>query len=158
LLGVDALAVLDEAHLVPPFENLLEAVDRNTDSFGQRSDLCNIIPRSKVLSLSATGGARHGNIFRLCEPDLHDEVVKSRLEAKKAIGLIELGDRKLEEALAEEAWRLTNEGASFLRCLIYCDSRETAEKTKAEIEQKAKSDKKRGISRIELETELFVGA
>src|SRR5262249_50248892 len=104
LLGVDALAVLDEAHLVPPFENLLEAVDRNTDSFGQHSDLCNIIPRSKVLSLSATGRARHSNIFRLSEPDLQYEVVKSRLEAKKAIGLIELGNRKLEEALAEEAW------------------------------------------------------
>jgi len=38
LLGADALVVLDEAHLVPPFEKLLEAIETGGDKFGAHAD------------------------------------------------------------------------------------------------------------------------
>ena len=36
LLGADTLVVLDEAHLVPPFEKLLEAITNGAEAFGPR--------------------------------------------------------------------------------------------------------------------------
>jgi CRISPR-associated endonuclease/helicase Cas3 len=43
LMGADALVVLDEAHLVPPFEKLLEAIEAGADVLGPRTQEC---PRS----------------------------------------------------------------------------------------------------------------
>ena len=157
--GSDALIVLDEAHLVPPFEKLLETIESGSDAFGPRAEGDQkITPRFKLLSMSATGRARHGKAFRLRDADLDDGIVKKRLNAKKAVTLIKVGHWKLEEALAEHAWLLADKGASNIRCLVYCDSRETAERTKAEIEKRAKSDEKEGSGGFQAEVELFVGA
>ena len=45
-----------------------------------------------------------------------------------------------------------------VRILVYCDSRETAEKTKKAIEELANGNKKKGVPIIDIDTELFVGA
>ena len=59
LLGADALVVLDEAHLVPPFEALLQSIVGGTLEFGSRLDSDReIVPPFRLLSLSATGRAR----------------------------------------------------------------------------------------------------
>ena len=111
-----------------------------------------VVPRFKLLSLSATGRARKGKIFRLDEADLKDAIVEKRLVAKKRLKLVEASGKKLEGALAERAWALSGEGTKAVRCLVYCNSRETAEKTEAAIEKLATAEK------ITVETELFVGA
>jgi CRISPR-associated endonuclease/helicase Cas3 len=159
LLGADALFVLDEAHLVPPFEKLLEAIEIGGNNFGPRAEEDRkIIPLFKLLSLSATGRTRPGEIFRLSDADLDDEIVKKRLEAKKTIEFVAASKQNLEDVLADQAWRLADGGSANIRCLIYCDSRETAENTKKKIEALAKGDKSKGIAKVEVRTELFVGA
>ena len=149
LLGADTLVVLDESHLVPPFERLLEAIATGVDAFGPSDDgQRKIVPPFRLLSLSATGRTRDGEIFRLEEEDVADDVVERRLKAKKRLVPVELNDKKLDESLAEHAWALSGEGTKPVRILVYCSSRETAEKTKTAIRKLAKNDS----------LELFVGA
>jgi len=159
LLGADTLVVLDEAHLVPPFEKLLEAIEGGADAFGaKKADDSALIPRFRLMSLSATGRERKGEAFRLDSEDLSDPVVVQRLNAKKAIEVVACADRKLEDALADEGWRLSSKGERSIRCLIYCDSREVGEKTKDALDKRARGDKKSGIPKVDIDTELFVGA
>ncbi len=42
-----------------------------------------MVPRFKLLSLSATGRARKGRVFRLDEADFKDAIIEKRLVAKK---------------------------------------------------------------------------
>ena len=169
LLGADALVVLDEAHLVPPFEALLRSIVIRTSEFGPRLDGDReIIPPFRLLSLSATGRARtpasdggaEEVTFRLEERDLSDPVVERRLAAKKAISFVKIDDEKdeLVEALAQSAWKLSGEGSRPARCLLYCDRREIAERTKKAIETLAEGNRKSGIPKVRVDTELFVGA
>lgn len=161
MIGADTLVVLDESHLVPPFERLLEVIDAGTVMLGPRAEPDRqIVPPFKLLSLSATGRARKGAVFRLDEKkgDIDDDVVKDRLGAKKHLTIEPANGKALEEMLAEQAWALCGRGKEAVRVLVYCDRREVAEKTKKEIEGRAKGDKKNGVPSIDIETELFVGA
>jgi len=156
LLGADVLIVLDEAHLVPPFEKLIEAIETGADELGPRTNEGrSIIPPFKLLSLSATGRERQGDVFRLCNEDLLDQIVKKRLEAKKHLTVKSLSSENLHQTMAEHAWGLSGKGMNPLRVLVYCNSRETAEKTKRAIEELAKGS--RGES-TPIDAELFVGA
>lgn len=153
LLGVDTLVVLDEAHLVPPFEHLLRAISSDSSLHPNK-----MVPPFHVLALSATGRMQGDHVVRLTEEDQQHHVVAKRLNAKKSLQ-IELLDEetKLEDALAQHAWRLTDEGKNAVRILVYADSREVAQKTKAVVEKLAKGDKKAGKAAVEIDTELFVG-
>jgi CRISPR-associated endonuclease/helicase Cas3 len=156
-LGADALVVLDEAHLVPPFEKLLGAIEEGEQIFGPAaSEDRAIVPGFRLLSLSATGRERKGDVFRLCDADIPD--VEHRLKAPKTVTIVKAGDDALEEVLADQAWSAAQSGASNVRCLIYCDSRGVAEKTEKAIKKRAGSDKKRGAAAVAAATELFVGA
>jgi CRISPR-associated endonuclease/helicase Cas3 len=159
LLGADTLVVLDEAHLVPPFEKLLEAIEAGGLEFGPRAEEDrSVVPQFKLLSLSATGRAREGHTFQLSDDDLGDKIIKKRLEAKKTVERVYVGDQKLEDKLAEQAWLLAAEGGGNIRCLVYCDSRETADATRKAIRKLSDGDKKIGLAKVDVETELFVGA
>ncbi len=169
LLGADTLVVLDEAHLVPPFEKLLEAIEQGSDQFAARAETDRkLIPPFKLLSLSATGRERAGTMFRLegsfDEPvgqrrDLDDPVVEQRLTAKKSVTLVAAQSEKLEETLAAHAWALAEEGKRPIRCIVFCTGRDMAEKTKGEIETLAKGDRKEGRPAVDIHApELFVGA
>ena len=152
LLGADTLLVLDESHLVPPFERLLERIARDRDednAFGpkQKTDE-DLIPPFHLLPLSATGRNQGGNVFRLTREDREDPKVKQRLEARKRLEFKSTGKSKLEERLAEEAWALSDNGKKSVRILIYCNSRDVAEKTKQAIEKRIASEN----------VQLFVGA
>ena len=157
LLGADTLLVLDESHLVPPFERLLERIARDRDKDNalgpQQAKDRDLIPRFRLLPLSATGRDRGGDVFRLTEQDRKDPVVKARLDAKKRLVFKPLDDKRLEDRLAEAAWALSDEGKMPVRILIYCNSRDVAEKTKEAIEKRMKS------AQIPPENvQLFVGA
>lgn len=163
LLGADTLVVLDESHLVPPFEKLLDALESKVKTFGPRAELHQrIVPPFKLLSLSATGHERGAKVFRLDEEkgDLDDEVVKQRLEAKKRLALVPTANNKnLAEILAEQAWVLCDRGRQAARILIYCDSRKDVEQVKKKIEKASKGDKQNSISPSDIhEPALFVGA
>lgn len=159
LLGADTLVVLDEAHLVPPFEKLLETVADDGALFGPREEvLREIVPPFKLLSLSATGRAHSGSSFGLQPEDFRHRVVQRRLGAKKQLTVRRIeGETKLSDALAEQAWQLAENGARTVRCIVFCDRREVAATTKAAIEKRAKGNKKQGIPTVEVDTELFVG-
>ena len=164
LLGTDALVVLDESHLVPPFERLLERIARDRDEDNdlgpQEEKDRDLIPCFRLLPLSATGRDWGDDVFRLTEKDREDPVVKQRLGAKKRLVFKPVGDKKLEERLAEEAWTLSGEGNAPVRVLVYCNSRDVAEKTKKAIEKLKEYNKNEMESaRIPPENvQLFVGA
>ena len=175
LLGADTLLVLDESHLVPPFERLLERIARDRDEDNalgpQQAKDRDLIPRFRLLPLSATGRDRGGDVFRLTEKDREDPVVKQRLGAKKRLVFKKLEEKPAEEGednsnqkrgnnkadlakkLAEAAWVLSDQGEKSVRVLIYCNSRDVAEKAKEAIGEWVKS------AQIPPENvQLFVGA
>ncbi len=153
LLGADALVVLDEAHLVPPFEKLLEAIANGAESFGPHKQKDReIVPPFKLLSLSATGredGAGGREVFRLSNEHRQDGAIRKRLEARKRLTIQVFDDTpKLVPQLAERAWSL---GKGPARVLVYCDRREDAVKVKDKIDKKCKKEKLEPVS------ELLVG-
>jgi CRISPR-associated endonuclease/helicase Cas3 len=134
LLGTDALIVIDEAHLVPPFERLIETIATDEEMFrpddeGRRCSL----PRLALLSLSATGRTSSSVLFGLTEADLKHPVVKERLAAPKRVTTVLLGERQLSQVLAERAWALSGDGERPIRGIIYCNRRKDAEQTHAAL-------------------------
>lgn len=159
LLGADALIALDEAHLVPPFEKLLETIAECATAFGASDPTLQLlVPRFKLISLSATGRAHSGTSFGLQDADLKHPIVRRRLDAPKRLTITLLSDdSKLADALADEAWKLADNGTAALRIIVFCDKRKDAESAKASIVKLAKGDPKKGIVAVDIDTQLFVG-
>ncbi|MGH9204865.1 MAG: DEAD/DEAH box helicase family protein, partial [Vicinamibacterales bacterium] len=182
LLGADTLVVLDEAHLVPAFEDFLRQVERGADSFGAKNpSLRKLVPAFKLLSLSATGRQTDSTPLTLTDADRHNPIVSKRLTAKKTLTIVELATMveatdanesgasgtareeddankkskgpKLAGAVAKQAWELTQQGAANVRCLVFCNARKDATAVAAELRNLAKS-----ASATEPTVELFVGA
>lgn len=151
LLGTDTLFVLDEAHLCPPFEALLHSVAGNSGLHPPQDEDRNIIPRFRLLPLSATGRTTNDKAFGLEAEDFEDEPVKTRLKAEKQIKIEEIlePDVELAELLVDRAWNLR--GANN-RVLVYCDRRKDAEKVEKTIRDLAKREK------LIVDTNLLVGA
>jgi CRISPR-associated endonuclease/helicase Cas3 len=155
LLGADTLVVLDEAHLVPPFQRLLQRIADGDDTFGPKHPAeRQVVPRFRLLPLSATGLSSEQNPFCLAPEDRRDPMVSKRLDAAKKLTIDYLQTGQLAERLASEAWELTESGTAPLRCIVYCDRREDAEKAKKRLDELAQS--KQGPAKAH--TELFVGA
>lgn len=167
LLGADTLIVLDEAHLVPPFERLIEQVACSVDAHGRPLGAVDPalrarVPPLRVMSLSATGRMRDaGEVFRLDDADEKHLVVRGRLSAGKRLILHELDGKQLEDSLVERAWALAmerEEGGTAtprlkpVRVIVYCDSRDVAEKVGTKLKEKAKR------TAAAARTELFVGS
>jgi len=178
LLGADTLVVLDEAHLVPAFEDLLRQVERGADSCGPKEpSLRALVPPFKLLSLSATGRQNDATTLTLSEDDRRNPIVKKRLTAKKALSIVELSNvaeapatlvdgksaddaeapnknkgPKIADVLANQAWQLTAQGSDKVRCLVFCNARKDATAVAAALRGLAKS-----ASANEPTIELFVG-
>lgn len=160
LLGIDTLLVLDEAHLVPPFEMLVDDIVRGSDEFGpsEATDR-ELLPPLHLMSLSATGRTQQHEPFGLTQDDLlPGTVTRKRLDATKRLALRDLGeDEKLEDALARHAWKATGEGREALRCIVFSNSRRIAEASKRAIEKIVRDAAKKKGSPNQIHTELFVG-
>ncbi|CAN5905286.1 type I-U CRISPR-associated helicase/endonuclease Cas3 [soil metagenome] len=131
LLGADTLLVLDEAHLSQPFERLLDQLALGTDANGRTLVDDGVVPRFRALSLSATGRVRDAErVVRLSETDLTPGgVVEKRLRATKSLSLRgEIADKELPDALAAEAWAISEQGTAQTRILVFCTSRDHAQK------------------------------
>jgi CRISPR-associated endonuclease/helicase Cas3 len=166
LLGADTLVVLDEAHLVPPFEALLRAIARDYgNQLGSRSaEDREIVPRLRLMSLSATGrgeddkdGCKENGekpagetVFRLDTDDMRHPVVDQRLKATKKLTIHDAFEAKtsLVDELAERACALATLSKP-VRVLVYCHGRGDAEKIKAAIDKRMKKS--------EAPSELLVG-
>ncbi|MCC6996725.1 MAG: type I-U CRISPR-associated helicase/endonuclease Cas3 [Deltaproteobacteria bacterium] len=154
LLGADALIVLDEAHLVPAFEAMVRAATQDQSLMADRS-VREVVPPSRVMSLSATGrGAGVG--FQLDEADRRHEVLVRRLDAKKRVRIsAAVESSALAAALASKAWEVSAHGMQASRVIVFVDSRKTAQEVQEAIGKLA--DGEGESSRVEVETELFVG-
>ncbi len=160
-LGADTLIVLDEAHLIPPFERLLESIENSADSLAARDGKDRtLVPALHLLSLSATGRERQGEVFRLAEEDLgeHTSLTRHRLNAVKSLTIINGEVKNLPKYLAEAAWDLTESGMCPLRCLVYCNSRDQAKETRDELTKLGRRRAKGANNLPEMKTELFIGA
>lgn len=158
-LGADTLFVLDEAHLVPPFERLLQRVTAERTELRGAAESEELVPRSVLLSLSATGRHGDGDALTISDKDLQHEVAVQRLRATKRLQLIapENEDADLVERLADKAWELSSNGETVQRILVFCNSRATALKVNQEVEKLA-GDKNKDISKQRVARQLFVGA
>jgi CRISPR-associated endonuclease/helicase Cas3 len=158
LLGVDTLLVLDEAHLTPPFEHLLRAIATDAVFRPRDPQRDSLVPRFKLLSLTATGRAQVDDPLGLTENDFKHVTLSKRLNAQKALCVQPLDkDTRLEDALANHAWTLAGDGKDPVRVIVYSDSREVAQKAREAIGKLAKGDKKAARPAVKIDTELFVG-
>ncbi|MBA3810321.1 MAG: type I-U CRISPR-associated helicase/endonuclease Cas3 [Caulobacteraceae bacterium] len=154
LIGVDSLIVLDEAHLVPPFEALVRQV--STLGRGDANRAPHPLARSiHLMSLSATGRETPGaSVFRLIEDDLDDPPVRARLESPKRLRVLpEASPNDIVRKLADEAWTF---GEGGRRVVVFCNSRKTAQAVEADIANRISKDKARFGKDAHL-TALLVG-
>ncbi len=150
LMGCDTLVMLDEAHLVPPFEALLKTIESGATEFGPRAEQDRkIVPPFKLLSLSATSrsDAANGDIFGLSRDDRDHSVVKQRLSARKRLTVHDLGARQLADELADRAFEL-GAGEEPARVLVYCDRRDDAVKVKENIDRRLRKERPDGFSEM----------
>jgi CRISPR-associated endonuclease/helicase Cas3 len=130
-LGVDAFIVLDEAHLVPPFEALVRQVKELTKEDQNRAPFR--IPELHRMNLSATGRDTGGAAFTLQQEDEEDEPVRKRLSAPKWLRLDPLpADANLAETLVARAWERGMDGR---RVIVFSDSRSVAQKVRDGLER-----------------------
>jgi len=136
LLGLDTLVVLDEAHLVPPFEALLRQIAAEEGLYGATAEgPC--VRRLRLMPLSATmrGSSR---AFGLEQEDATDQVAQRRIGARKTLHSSGNGiaRKDLAKALAEQAWRRATEGGRASRVIVFCDRREDAGKVVADLRER----------------------
>ena len=163
LLGVDALVLLDEAHLCPPFEALLRQVEsRGGGKLGPAGDFDSTTPPFRLMSLSATGRddvseTSPGAVFPLMAEDREEPEVGRRLLARKRLEVTELdAGTNLAESLAERAVEVGC-ATPVSRVLVCCDRRRDAVEVKGLIDKECGRRRKAGELAGEHASELLVG-
>lgn len=155
MLGADTLFVVDEAHLVPPFEHMLDAIvgSHELHPVGERRS---VVPPSRLLSLSATGRDHGPATFRIDKHDREHREVRKRLTGAKRARLVPLrGGISLADALASHAWALACAQNQPVRVLVFSNKREDADKARTALLKLAA--KERGKLGPRPGAELFVG-
>jgi len=164
LLGVDALVLLDEAHLVPAFQRLLEGVSGVRDASPWHAGALwperEIVKPLHVVPLSAThldGGAGEDVYALSTRTAGDDEIVRRRLRARKRLELRPFREGKPEEHLAAAVKTLleTEEGLRPRRVIVYCHQRGVAQKVYADLRKQWGG--RRGAE-PQADIELFTGA
>ncbi len=125
LLACDTLFVIDEAHLIPPFEALISSIPPNR-TLHSTSVSTDSPPSMRVLALSATQRSAANPALSYSEKDLgHPEVAK-RLQAQKHLRILPaVSESSLRDELVKTAWNLYEEtAASFATCIVFCDRRD----------------------------------
>lgn len=176
LLGVDALLVLDEAHLVPPFAHMLRTIEQDRSLRAHSEADQALLPRFVFLPLPATQremkpGQQGWEPFHLEEEDQQSDcIVRRRIEAWKALHLEPFRKQDPDRQLAEAAWALANKNGKPHRVAVFRTRRDkhgkeddgsgpSAQGVKDEIEKLAKGDREAGRAATESRLpELLVGA
>ncbi len=117
--GVDALVLLDEAHLARPLVTLLKR-SAECDLGSPETTVPATRARPVLVALTATG-ERKPDRFELDEADLAHPLVRRRLGAVKPTRLVEVDRKQLSEALCDAALDLvTARGAAT--CVVFCNT------------------------------------
>lgn len=158
LLGIDSLFVLDESHLVPPFQGLLRQIAGDQDCWGTKQPSFDW--RLQLLSLSATGAPTATETVFSQTDDLwlSDDFARKRFTARKELTLHE--SSQLEKNLAERAWALSGPESTPRRVLIFCNSRKSAKKVHADLSkrlEKRRKQRKEAMDGWKSPIELLVG-
>ena len=167
-LGADTLVVLDEAHLCPPFEELLRQVVAHRDGkLGPKCESAPFTPPFRLMSLSATGREAGDipakSIFRLAARDRTEALVHQRLTARKGLRIECLDDKSLPELRKQLRKRIANRAVELgadgkpSRVLVYCDSRTDALEVKKLIDTECKGQQRAGQLIEDHKSELLVG-
>lgn len=137
LLGSDTLLVLDEAHLVPPFETLLQQIAAIHNEDRHKNE--DIVPPFAVLTLSATGRTRDTDAtFSLNDADESDPPVAARLSATKRLKLEpDVSTKELSAALAERAW---TRGFGNRRVIVFSNSRNVAQEVETDLSERVRRE------------------
>lgn len=147
-LGQDVLFIHDEAHLEPPFQELISAIraeQKRCSEFGE----------FHVMELTATSRAEQVNESQIfTEEDQRDERVSKRFEAKKGIRFHAVTEKKqLPDRAADLALKHKNSGEAIL---VFLRELEHVQKVRQKLE-KANPEKVevltgtlRGLERDEL--------
>lgn len=119
LLGVDSFLVLDEAHLEPAFDALLESIERFDASALNRSQL----PPTWFCRVSATLRDHDETAFRLEEEDRKSPALLAKLERPKPLHIVEASS--VRNTLVSEALALgkRNKGS---RIVVFVENPEVA--------------------------------
>lgn len=121
--GIDALVLLDEAHLARPLADLVEPA-RLCDPGDPE---CLLPPQRAVpqfVALTATGDRR--DRFALDDTDRAHPVIQQRLSARKPVRLVEATRKTLSRTLAETALALLGEHAQPRACVVFVNTTRTA--------------------------------
>ncbi len=135
LVGVDALIVLDEAHLARPFHALLEGV-----AAMRMGEAASPVPGLRVMTLSATPAKDSMDAFQMTEADAAELAVGARLRASKRIKLFDIDAGRLAEEVTERAIERARGGAGSSRVAIFCDSRKVAQDVSARLATRCKKE------------------
>jgi len=129
LIGQDALVVLDEAHLTPPFAALLNAIQGIQRVTGHPRPM-------RVTLVSATQRPVDGSAAVGVEADDRaDPMLNRRLTARKTLRLHQMGERdRLAPSLTALALAHKND---CVRVVVYVRSPKTAEEVRRGIEEQA---------------------
>ena len=167
-MGCDTLVLLDEAHLVRPFQNLLKTIEEESciskendhgsasKHFAGSMTSSAMPPSFRMLPLSATlaGNSAGEKPFRLKRQEREEKSVRIRLEAKKTLIITDINQENsetLDNVIAEQAWQLAQKKTGKpVRMLVYCNSRDVADKVAEHI-------RKRKATGAEHKVILFVG-
>ena len=122
MMGQDTLFVLDEAHLVPPFEALLRTV---TNPLTRLRASQNALPPVHLLTLSATQRGSGAGTFALDEEDIAHCVVKQRINAQKRLKREQIDSNQLATKMADRVAGLM-EAYPSARVVLFCDARKDA--------------------------------
>lgn len=117
LAGIDALVLLDEAHIARPLASLMNAL-RQCDAGQPANVLPGLRARPHVVALTATGDEA-GDRFDLDATDMEHAVVHRRISAAKPTTLMPTKEKDLATRLADAASNLsrqTPEGAGVVFC------------------------------------------
>lgn len=155
LLGADTLYIIDESHLLPPFELLL----RSATHFPRPSP----IPGIQVVSLSATGASNGKDVFNINAADLRYPALRKRLCAHKRIIIAEpVKPAQLVSTLTREAVQQSQQGTKPGRYLVFVNSRADAQQIAKELAARLKQSEvllftgaRRGLEAEALKAKLF---
>ena len=155
LLGADSLLVLDEAHLCPPFEILVDTISKDPALQGGGTADRSIVPPLKLMSLTATGKGSSNPAFQLQGKDVEATLqseVHQRYTANKQLTTCVLGDKaNLAEEMSARAFKLATQHCPA-RVLVFCNRRSDAIKVKSQLDKQLRKEKLPQL------TELLVGA
>ncbi len=146
---------------MPPFEALLGDVVEAGPKLRGEDSAADVLPRSMLLSLSATSQSESKSALQIDERDLDHPVAGKRLNAVKKLRLVSAAEedaKTMPDRLARAAWKLTGEGTLPRRIIVFCSSRNSAIKAKKAVTKFANGHKKADIPKREIAAQLFVGA